>query len=54
MSGVEIRQLQLWKGRGAAIEGKRSGTPLHIGLAAFLLQEVVCIKKLQHTTLLRH
>ena len=36
MSGVEIRQRQLKKGRQAAEEDKRGGPPLHIGLAGAL------------------
>ena len=36
MSGVEIRQGQLQKGRGAAREGKSGGPPLYIGLAGAL------------------
>ena len=36
MSGVEIRQGVLKKGRGAAGKGKRGDPPLHVGLAGAL------------------
>ena len=36
MSRVEIRPLQLQKGRGATGEGKRGGQTLYIGLAGAL------------------